>query len=79
LSIPDHIVSSVISEIMSRAGAILDTLQPNIKRNNPELSQIIFDDIERAIVDCQNEMADIDLKMKGIIDDIVRAAETKVS
>lgn len=76
--IPIEASSQILTKILARIAATLESIAPNIKRRNPEIPQRVIDFIKNEIIKHQNEAANIESYIDDIMDEFEQEVEAKV-
>lgn len=73
---PIEIIRVVLSRIAGEAAGELDSVPLNIRRKNPELDNMVIEEIKRHCVKAQNAIARCDEVLDDVIDDYIAESET---
>lgn len=73
---PIEIVQVVLSRIAGEAAGELDSIPLNIKRKNPDIDNLIIEDIKRHCVKAQNAIARCDDTLDDVLDDYITDTTT---
>jgi len=71
LTIPVESARFLLAGVMSRVNANFKSLTPIIKRNNPDISYRVIENIDAEVIKVQNETSKIGDKLDEIIDELV--------